>query len=335
MRLQGYSSSGWGVAGTALALCGALALAGCGSKRQETDVIKAQGQVIAHVGSEDITQPELDNEMRLANVPPDKRKDDAIIKAVLSRVIERKYLEQQAVAAKLDREPTVHLDLDRAREQVLASAFIQRQVGSKISGISNSEVDAYIQAHPDKFANRQIFNIEQVSFVPQKEMKDLATAVKTYNSLDQVTAKLDQLGIKYSRGPGALDSATLPSEMMKPLVARKPDDIFFVRSRTSASFFKVTSAESKPLAGEEAAAFARREVREEIARKLAKDTLDAALASAKYEGDVARVMKAPTPTPEPTSAENPVAPGTEATQPQPGEPATTEKENLDKEQPKK
>jgi len=332
MRLQGYSNSGWRVAGTALVLCSALALAGCGQKRQEGDIVKAQGQVIAHVGPEDITQPELDNEMRLASVPPDKRKDDAIVKAAISRIIERKYLMQQAVAAKLDREPTVHLDLLRGREQILASAFLQRQVGAKVSGISNSEVDAYIQAHPDKFAKREIFNIEQVSFAPQNNMEELAAAVKSFNSLDQVIAKLNDLGIKYSRGPGALDSATLPEAMLKPLVARKPDDIFFVRSRNSASFFKVTSVDEKPLAGEEATAFARREVRAELARKIGEETLKAALASAKYEGDLARVMAAPAQT-EP-AAENPVAPAAEATQPQPGEPPNAEKEGAEKEQPK-
>ena len=89
MRVKSDSQRRWGVAGTALVLCGTLALAGCGQKKDGGEAVKAMGQVIAHVGTDDITQPELDNEMRLANVPPDKRKDDAIIKAALSRIIER------------------------------------------------------------------------------------------------------------------------------------------------------------------------------------------------------------------------------------------------------
>src|SRR5271168_388863 len=112
-----------------------MLLAGCGKKQAEPAVV---GQVIAHVGPDDVTQQELDNELRLANVPTDKR-SDPVIKAALTRVLERKYLVQQALAAKLDREPTVHLDLLRAREQILAGAYVQRELGQKVSGISNSE----------------------------------------------------------------------------------------------------------------------------------------------------------------------------------------------------
>src|SRR5579871_3896780 len=99
MLALGYPNRGWRAAGTALALLGALALAGCGGKKEEKDVVT--GQVIAHVGPDDVTQQELDNEMRLANVPPDHRKDDAVVKAALSRIVDRKYLVQQSIAAKL------------------------------------------------------------------------------------------------------------------------------------------------------------------------------------------------------------------------------------------
>jgi EpsD family peptidyl-prolyl cis-trans isomerase len=276
------------VAATALAVAGALALAGCGRK-QETQ--GAVGQVIAHVGPDDVTQQELDNELRLANIPADKR-SDAVIKAILGRILERKYLVQQSLAAKLDREPTVHLDLLRSREQILAGAFVQRDLRTKVTGISQNEIDAYIQAHPERFAKRQVFQIEQATFPPQKDMDSLAAATKDFKTMDQVEAKLKDLGIKYSRGPAALDGATLPPEMLKPLEARKPDDIFFIRSRNSASFFKVLSADDAPLTGEQANAFAKREIANDLARKEAQDTSAAALAASKFEGDYARIMTA-------------------------------------------
>ena len=59
------------------------------------------------------------------------------MKASLSRIIERKYLVQQARAAKLDREPTVHLDLLRSREQIFAGALR--------SAIFASEGDRHLQ----------------------------------------------------------------------------------------------------------------------------------------------------------------------------------------------
>jgi hypothetical protein len=105
------------------------------------------------------------------------------------------------------------------------------------------------------------------------------------------------MNIKFSRGTATLDSATIPPEMLKALDARKPDDVFFIRSRGSGSYFKVTSVDPKPLTGDEADEFAKREVRAEIGRKSAEDISRAALATAKYEGDYARVMTTPTPAP--------------------------------------
>ena len=281
----------WPMAAATCLLAVAAALAGCGKKQDAQAVV---GQVIAHVGPDDVTQQEVDNELRLANVPPDKR-SDAIVKAILGRVIERKYLAQQAIATKLDREPTVHLDALRSREQILAGAYAQRDLSTKVSAISKAEVDDYIQAHPTQFAKRQIFQVEQISFPLQKDMSAISAATKDMTTLDQVEAKLNELGIKFSRGTGALDSATIPSELLKPLEARKPDDVFLIRTRTGASFFKVVSAEDKPLTGEDANNFAKREVSVDLAKKTSQQSYEAALASAKFEGDYARIMTTSTP----------------------------------------
>jgi|GEM_PF-3228437 len=302
----------------ACALPVALVLAGCG-KKQDTQA--AVGQVIAHVGPDDITQQELDNEFRLANVPVDKR-SDAVVKGALSRIAERKYLVQQALAAKLDREPTVHLDLLRAREQILAGAFIQRDLSGKMSAISKNEIDSYIQGHPKQFDQRQLFDVEQISFTPPKDVEALSAATKDFKSLDQVQAKLNEMNVKFSRGTATLDSATMPPEMLKVLDNRKPDDIYFMRGRGNATFFKVTSVETKPLTGDQASEFAKREVRVDIGRKDAEAISKAALADTKFEGDYARIMAATTPATAPAEGEAPAgatptpAPETPGAEPQ-------------------
>ena len=274
------------IAAIGCALVAVALLAGCGKKQEAQAVV---GQVIAHVGPDDVTQQELDNELRLASIPADKR-SDAVLKEALGRIIERKYLVQQAVAAKLDREPTVHLDILRAREQILAGAFVQRDLSSKMSTVSRNEIDSYIQGHPKQFDQRELFQIEQISFTPPNDIAALTAATKDDKTLDQVEQKLNEMAIKFSRGTATLDSATLPPEMLKTLEARKPDDVFFIRSRASASFFKVTSVDSKPMVADAANDFAKREVRGEIGRKTGEEISQAALATAKYEGDYARIM---------------------------------------------
>ena len=313
LHITPISRRRWRIAVLACVLPAAMLLSGCG-KKQETQAVV--GQVIAHVGPDDITQQELDNELRLANVPADKR-TDAIVKGALTRIVERKYLVQQALAAKLDREPTVHLDLLRAREQILAGAFVQRDLSGKMSAVSKNEIDSYIQGHPKQFEQRELFQVDQISFPTPKEVEALAAATKDFKTLEQVEAKLNEMHIKFSRGDATLDSATMPPEMLKVLDARKPDDIYFIRSRGGASFFKVTSVDQKPLTGDQADNFARREVRVDIGRKGAEEITKAALADTKFEGDYARIMTSATP-----SAPAP-APATEGATP-PGETPTTE-----------
>src|SRR5262249_48039404 len=102
-RLAGYAVV-IGVAGTLLAGCDRKPAA---TATAPTDQVT--GQVIAHVGKQDITVQELDNEFRWNAIPLDKRNDDALVKRVLSELVLRKYLAQRAVEAGLDRDPTVLL----------------------------------------------------------------------------------------------------------------------------------------------------------------------------------------------------------------------------------
>ena len=289
LHITPMSRRRWRIAAIAFALPAAMLLAGCGKKQEAQAVV---GQVIAHVGPDDITQQELDNELRLANVPADKR-TDAVVKAALTSIVERKYLDQKALASKLDREPTVHLDLLRAREQILATAFAQRGVASKMSAVSQTEIADYIQSHPKKFGQRELFEVDQISFAAPTDMEALAAATKDFKSLEQVAAKLNEMNIKFSRGTATLDSATMPAEMLKVLDARKADDVYFIRSRGNGTYFKVTSVDQKPLTGDQANAFAKREIGVEIGRKSAEDISKSSIADTKFEGDYGRIMTAP------------------------------------------
>src|SRR5215217_4873508 len=79
------------------------ALAGCGPK-SEDQAPSPNSQIVARIGDQVVTTQELETEFRWANVPNDRRKDPAIVKRVLGELVTRKYLLQQAMAAKLDRE---------------------------------------------------------------------------------------------------------------------------------------------------------------------------------------------------------------------------------------
>ena len=273
--------------GAAIAGCCVVVLLGC-SKKSDQSAAPA-GQVIAHVGSEDVTAQELENEFRLANVPADRQQDPAVIKQVLGELVLRKYLLGQAMAAKLDREPTILLDLLRARTQVLTNAYMARQVSAK--PITQAEIDKYIADNPMKFANRQLISVQEVTFPIGPKAQAVVDAGKDLKTLDEVDQMLTSMDVPHGRQMGALNSGELPDNVFNLIQAKKADDIFFIRSGANGVYFKVIGMSPRPLEGEAATNTARQLLRSAALNAEIGTATVAANLEAKYEGNYAKIME--------------------------------------------
>jgi EpsD family peptidyl-prolyl cis-trans isomerase len=264
--------------------CCGIALAGCGKKSGG----QAGGQVVAHVGEEVVTTQELENEFRWANVPADKQKDPDTVKKVLGELVLRKYLLQQAITSKLDREPSVLLDVLRSREQILANAVLQRIVASKSPG--KADVDRYIASNPSRFSGRKLMTVEQIGFPLGPDSQSTIDANKDAKSLDDVDQQLTSAGVNHSRQLSRLDSAEIPKDFFNAMEAKKADDVFFVRAGPNGVFFKIKSEEARPVEGEAAANLARQLLRADAVKAEAGMAAVSANLEAKYEGDYANIM---------------------------------------------
>lgn len=274
----------WGLALVLTSL--GLALASCGQREQTA---AAKGQVVARVGNEVITTPELDNEFRLAGITPDKQKDPEIVKRVLGEIVLRKYLLQQALTAKLDREPGVLLDLLRVREQVLGNAMLNRAASAKAP--SKADIDRYIAKNPWKFADRKLFSVDELILPLSPATQTFVNANKDAKSLDEVLQQLTSAGIPHGRQLGVLSSSDLSEELVGLIQKRKDDDIFFTRAGSNGLYFKVNAEEARPVEGDAAANLARQMMRADaLAAELGLAAYSAKL-EAKYEGDYANLMK--------------------------------------------
>jgi EpsD family peptidyl-prolyl cis-trans isomerase len=274
-------------AGFLIVLCG-LTLASCGKKTDVTPEA-SKSQVVAKIGNEVVTVQELDNEFRLENVSAEKRKDPEIIKRVLGGVVTRKYLMQKAMDAKLDREPTVLLDILRSKELVLANALASRDVTTKSAAISKSDIDNYMANNPQKFANRKVMSVEQISVALSSTSQAVIEATKEMNTLDEVDQKLTGMGVPHGRSGGSISTGDLPSELLRA-ATEKPDAIFFIRAGANGIFFKVTGQEPRPLEGSAAIDAARQYLRQDIMRSEVGMTSVAANLEAKYEGEYSAIM---------------------------------------------
>ena len=283
-----------------------LLLAGCGKKSADHPV----GQVIAHVGQDEITLQELENEFRLANGPADKR-DDAITRKALLEIVTRKAVARQAVTAKIDREPTIQLDLLRDKEQMLARTLLQRKLSAQVAGLGQADLDQFITNHPTQFAKRVVFITDQIEIPPQALTAELGAATKDAKTLAQIEQALAGLKTPSRRSTGALDSASLPPQVLQQLQSNHADDVFFVRTGAGGVFFKISDTQSKPLTGADANNLARQLIAKEKAEALSQQSSADAQNLATYEGDYVRIVKeaakgAPKEAPKDASKEAPI-----------------------------
>ena len=240
-------------------------------------------------GDEVVTAEELDDEFRIAGVAPDKQKDPEFVKRVLGEIVVRKYLLQQAMTAKLDREPGVLLELLRAREQVLGNAMLNRAASAKAP--SKADIDRYIAKNSWKFADRRLYSVDEIILPLSPATQTFVNANKDAKSLDELLQQLTTSGIPHGRQLGVLSSSDLPEELVGLIQKRKDDDIFFTRVGANGVFFKVRAEEGRPIGGDAATNLARQTMRADaLAAELGLAAYSAKL-EAKYEGDYAEIMK--------------------------------------------
>lgn len=270
----------------AVGFCCAAALASCTKNDSEQPATK--GQVVARIGDQVVTIHELDNEFRLSNIPPAKDKDPEVIRKVLGDLVLRKYLVTRALDSKLDREPAVLFDLLRAREQVLATAFLNRAAAAKPPG--KADIESYIADNPQKFDKRELFSVEQIVFPFNTSGESVVGANKDVTSLEEVEPKLREAGIPHVRQTGFINSSDLSLNLVQSMDARASDQVFFARGGANGVFFKVLKSESRPLVGQAAAELARQALRADALKAEAGVAGFSANMAAKYEPEYAKIM---------------------------------------------
>ena len=179
-----------------------------------------KGQVIAKVGSEDITVQELENEFRLAQIPADKR-DDAVTKRVLGDLVQRKYLAQKAVAGKLDREPSILLDTAALARDDPRDLLRAARGAGQVDQHQPADIDKYILSHPLTFDRRQVLTVDKISIALTPATQTLLEVTKNMKSLEEVEKKLKEMNIAYNRSMGSVSTSDIPEQFFN--ILQKPE----------------------------------------------------------------------------------------------------------------
>jgi peptidyl-prolyl cis-trans isomerase C len=182
-----------------------------------------EGQVAATVNGEEVTLQELNTELQASNVPQGMDKQVAQRDA-LQHIVDRKLLLGAARDKKLDKSPEFQSQKLRADELLLAQTYAKQQL-SAVPVPTDADITKFMGEHPNAFGNREQLQLDQIRFRAPKDIKGL-NALQGDHNLNAIAGHLTGMGIKFDRVQAGLDSAQVPTDLIKAINGLPPGEPF-------------------------------------------------------------------------------------------------------------
>jgi len=204
---------------TALVLALALT-AGCGKKEDA----KAATQVAARVNADEITVHQVNNILaRSQNITPEVAPQAK--REILDRLIDQHLARQKAIENKLDRSPNVMQAIEAAKSEILARAYLE-QIAVALPKPAAWETQKYYSEHPELFAKRRLFELEEFVFVATGEVAaGLREQLPKARTMQEIADWLQSRGVKFVANRGVRAAEQISLENLPKVQAMKVGEI--------------------------------------------------------------------------------------------------------------
>lgn len=298
----------------AAALAVAIPLAGCSGDKADG---KSATQVAAKVNGAEISVHQINSVLAKATGVTNDNAPRAR-KEVLDRLVDQQIAVEQALAKKLDRNPEVLLNIEAARREILARAYLE-QIAAAQPKATDDEVKRYYDEHPDLFTNRRVYNIQELAIAktgaPLDELKALVAAGKP---MEEIAGWLKNKNIPARGNAGARAAEQLPLELLPKLAQMKDGQTALIDGPQQAFVMRVVASQAAPVDEASAKPRIQQFLQNQRSSKAVADEMKKLKETAKIElvGDFAKTIEAPAAQPAapvaaapatPASAEKPAA----------------------------
>lgn len=232
-----------------LVIAAITGLAACGNK----DGKKPASQVAAKVNAEEISVHQINfalSRSGLNGIPPEKVPQVRL--EVLNKLVDQQLAVEQALAKKLDRSPEVVMALEASRREILARSYID-QLSAGLSKPTAEESKKYYADHPQLFAERRIFNIQEVMLPASPDTaKQLNEMLGAGKPMTDIANWLKSKDIKFTGGAATRPAEQIPLELLPKIHALKDGQGLVIETPTNITAMRVVSSESAPVSEEAA-----------------------------------------------------------------------------------
>lgn len=212
---------------------------------------KSLTEVAARVNGEDIPLSQVNAVIALAPAMQDTNTDQAR-QRVLDKLIDQQVVYAQAVDKKMDRDPRVVLLLDAARREIVARAYLDSLMNTPTQ-IMPSDIHQYYVENPDLFAQRKVFDLEQIITEAQPKLNEpLKRMVNEGRSMDDIGKFLADQGIDFKSDSGVRTAEQIPLDVLPRLADVKDGHMALIESGQRFYLVHVLASKVTPVSETEA-----------------------------------------------------------------------------------
>jgi EpsD family peptidyl-prolyl cis-trans isomerase len=264
-------------------------LAGCGEKKD-----KAASQTAAKVNKDEITVHQINFVLQQQRgLKPEQA--EAASKQILDRLIDQQLALQKGDDQKIDRDPRVVQQLEAARREILARAYLEK-VGETAPKPSPEEIKKYYDEKPALFRERRVYNIQEIAIEAKPEQFDeLRAQLAAAKDINVFLEFLKAKDIRFSGNQAVRAAEQLPLASVDAFAKMKDGQAMIVPSQTGLQVVLLAGSRSQPVNEEQARPAIEAYLLNERKRKLVDDDIKALRAAAKIEyiGKFAQAASAP------------------------------------------
>lgn len=264
-------------------------LTACGSK-DEAKSNKSESQIVAKVNDDEISVHQVNFQLaRIGGL--DEAHSKLASKKILSRLVEQQLLKEQALKAKLDRDPRIVQAIESSTDEILAQAYLDQQL-SKASKPSTTDINNFYQDHPELFSNRRVFRLQELVIDSSKgKQAEIESNLKNFKDINEVASWLKSTGYKFSANSNVKSAEQLPMDLLKKLQPLKDGEMIVLPTTHTVNIVYLVASQAMPITSEKASPIIEQYLLNKTKTSLAKTQMDALKAQSKIEfkGDFAEM----------------------------------------------
>ena len=255
-------------------LATAALLVGCGDK--------AASQTAAKVNKDEITVHQINFLLQQQrNLRPEQT--DVASKQILDRLVEQQLALQKADELKLERDPRVVQQMEAARREVLARAYVEK-VGEAAPKPTAEEIKKYYDDKPALFRERRIYSIQEIAIEARPEqVQEIRGKLSAAKSINEFVDYLKEAGLRFSGNQAVRAAEQLPFNTLDAMSKMKDGQAMVVPSPTGVQVVVLAGSRVQPASEEQSRPAIEQYLLNERKRKLVEEDMKALRAAAKIE----------------------------------------------------